>query len=134
MKREPYPTDVTDAQWKLIEPLIPAAKPGGRPRTLDMREVINAIFYLVRSGCTWRMLPHDFPPWGTAHWYYRRWRLDGTWQKLHNALQVQVREQAGRQASPSAAIIDSQTVKTTEKGGSADTTERRRSLVGSGTS
>jgi putative transposase len=128
MARPPYPSDMSDAQWAIIEPLLPKAKSGARPRTVDLREVINAVFYLNRSGCSWRMLPHDFAPWGTVHWFYRQWRLDGTWERVHEVLRPQVREQAGGEASPSAAIIDSQSVKTTEKGGLAGTMLARKSM------
>jgi putative transposase len=119
VKRKPYPTDLTEAQWQLIAALLPPAMPGGRHRTVNLREVVNGILYLVRSGCTWRMLPHEFPPWGTVHWYYRLYRMTGVWPQVHDALRTQVRQAAGRDASPSAAILDSQSVKTTEKGGRA---------------
>jgi transposase len=133
MARTAYPTDLTDAQWRIIEKRIPAVKPGGRPRSVDVRAVINGILYLVRTGCSWRQLPHDFPPWGTVHYYYRRFRLSGVWQKIHDALRDKVRVGNGRKASPSAAIVDSQSVKTTEKGGRAATTRARRSTAASGT-
>ncbi len=132
MARIAYPTDLTDAQWRLIEKRIPPAQPGGRYRSVNMREVVNGILYLVRTGCSWRQLPHDFPPWGTVHWYYRCFRLDGTWQKIHDALRDKVRASVGRKKSPSAAIVDSQSVKTTEKGGRVAMTQARRSTVASG--
>jgi putative transposase len=115
--RKPYPTDLTDDQWALLEPLIPPAKRGGRPRTVDMREVVNTLFYQNRAGCQWDMLPHDLVPKSTAYDYFLRWRDDGTWQTLVDGLRGQVRVAAGREETPSAGAIDSQTVKTTETGG-----------------
>ncbi len=126
MNRQAYPTDLSDAEWAIAEPLIPPAKSGGRKRTTNVREVLNAIFYLLRTGCAWRMLPHDFPNWNTVYTYFRNWRKDGTWQMLNDALRRDVRTQAGREAEPSAAILDSQSVKTTEKGGHVATTLARR--------
>jgi putative transposase len=115
--REPYPTDLTDEQWHVIEPMVPPEKHGGRPREVDIREVVNAILYILRTGCQWRNLPHDFPPWGTVSWYFWLWSNDGTWTRIHDKLREMVREEAGREKEPSAAILDSQSVKTTEVGG-----------------
>ena len=126
MNRKPYPSDLTDEQWALLEPLLPPAKPGGRPRSVDLREVANAMLYLLRTGCPWRSLPHDLPPWGTVWAYFRRWRDDGTLELLHDRLRAQAREAVGRDPNPSAAILDSQSVKTAEKGGRAATTPARR--------
>jgi len=131
--RKRYPSDLTDKQWQEIESLIPPPKPGGRPRKVNMREVLNGIFYLVRGGCSWRMLPNDFPPWGTVHYYYWRFRREGVWQKINDVLREKVRLQEKRKATPSAAIIDSQSVKTTEKGGFVVMTRARKSTVVSGT-
>ena len=129
-----YPSDLTDEQWSLIQRLIPPALPGGRRRTVDMREVFNGILFLNRTGCSWRLLPHDLPPWGTVHYYYRRFRRDGSWEKIHDKLRERVRVAAGKKPTPSAAVIDSQSAKTTEKGGRAGTTRARRSMAASGTS
>ena len=117
MARKPYPSDLTDEQWWRIEPFIPAGRPGGRPRRADLREIVNGILYVNRTGCAWRSLPHDLPPWGTVHWWYRRFRLDGVWDQIHDRLRVSVRLAAGKESTPTAAVIDSQSVKTTEKGG-----------------
>ena len=112
MTHSAYRSDLTDDQWQLLEPHIPPAKLGGRPRTLKMRAVCNAIFYLLRNGNQWRDLPRDFPKWQSVYNYFRAWSLDGTWQRLNDLCRVQVREQAGRNAQPSPGSIDSQSVKT----------------------
>ena len=112
-----YPSDLTDVEWQILAPCIPAAKPGGHPRTVAIRRILNGIFYQLRGGCAWRMLPREYGPWSTVYAYFRRWRNDGTWEHIHTWLRERVRQRAGRKAVPTAAIIDSQSVKTTEQGG-----------------
>src|SRR5918999_5175667 len=116
--RRPYPTDLSDREWALIHHLVPAAKPGGRPETYPKRDILDAIFYILRGGCAWRLLPHDFPPWQIVYQYFWRWRNDGTWQRMHDLLRGDVRVAAGKRRQTSAGIIDSQSIKTTETGGS----------------
>jgi putative transposase len=115
--RKAYQTDLSDAEWSCLEGHLPAPKAIGRPRLYALREILDAIFYVLRSGCAWRLLPHDFPPWKTVYHYFRFWRLDGTWEKMHTALRERVRVRLMRNPKPSAAIVDSQSVKTTGVGG-----------------
>ena len=133
-----YPSDLTDAEWALVSALIPTAKRGGNKRTVDVREVVNGLMYILSTGCQWAALPRDLPPKSTVNDYFRRWDWDGTLGRIHHALYVQCRELAGREASPTAAIIDSQSVKGAEKGGAASTrpatTLARRSAARSATS
>ena len=133
-----YPSDLTDEEWALVEPMIPPAKRGGGKRTADMREVVNAVMYVLSTGCQWRALPKDLPPRSTVHGYLDLWNWDGTLDRIHHALYVKCREKVGRDASPTAAIIDSQSVKSAEKGGVAstlaDTMRARKSKARSATS
>lgn len=134
-QRRGYDTDLTDGQWELIAPLIPEASPGGRPRKAASRELVNAILYFLRAGMAWRLLPHDLPPWQTVYCYFRRWDREGVWRRVHHTLVMADRERAGRAPSPSAAVLDSQTVRTADqKGDARAATPARRSTDASGTS
>lgn len=112
-----YPTDLNDKKWDIINPLLPGALPGGRPRKISVRKLINAILYVTRSGCAWRLLPYGFPPWQTVYGYYRRWTKNGVWQRIHDTLRAWFRQKAGRHKHPTAGSIDSQSVKTTALAG-----------------
>ena len=121
-----YTSDLSDKQWRYLKPHIPEALPGGRHRSHDMRAIVNAMLYRTKNGCIWQDLPHDFPPHQTVYEYYRAWTLDGTWEKIHVILRDSLRLKLGRSLQPSAGIIDSQSVKTTEKRGLSATTLGRR--------
>lgn len=133
-RRRAYPTDLTDSQWAVIAPIIPDARPGGRPRKADKREIVEAILHFLRAGCAWRLLPHDFPPWSTVCYHLRRWEREGVWAGVLHTLVMADRERAGREASPSAAILDSQTVRTADQKGDARVaTPENASTAASGT-
>ena len=133
-----YPSDLTNGQWKLLRPLLLAARPqrhgGGRPRTYGLRRVVNAVLYIVKTGCQWRQLPRNFPPWKAVHEQFRRWRRDGVWEQVSQALRRIGRVAQGRKPEPTLAIMDSQSAKTVLKGGRAATMRARRSRAASGTS
>ena len=115
-ERKAYPSDVSDAEWVILEPLVPAVKSGGRPPTYARREIVNGILYVLRGGISWRMMPHDLPAWDSVYGYYNRWRKSGIWEAIHQRLYIQLRQEMGRNVQASASVADSQSVKTTEKG------------------
>lgn len=126
MEGKRYPSDLSDEEWALLESLIPDSRSGGRPRSPNMHEVMNGIFYVLRGGIPWRFLPKEFPPWQTVYHYFRLWRMDGTWEMMNARLREQVRRQSGRETTPSAGVMDSQSAKTTERGDLGATTGARR--------
>ncbi len=134
MFRKAYPSDLTDAEWKLVQPLLPGESPIGHPRKVELRGILNAIFYVQQEGCSWRGLPHDFPPWQTVYNYLRHWQRLGIWQQIHDQLREQVRQAVGKATQPSAGIIDSQSVKTTEKKGKCTATMQQRKSKGASVS
>jgi putative transposase len=131
--RGAYPTDLTDAEWQVLEPLIPPVKPGGRPARHTRRELVNAIAYWVRAGCAWRLLPHDLPPWQTVYHYFRLWRHEGRWAQILTVLREHERLRQGRDPTPSAGILDSQSVRITDRGAGTALTAPRRSTAASAT-
>ena len=132
--RRRYPSDLTQAEWAQVQRFIPAPKPGGRPAVHNRREVVNALLYVSRTGCQWRALPHDLPPWATVYWYFRTWKADGTLDRMMDELRGDLRLAEGRKhRQPSAAVIDSQSVKTTERGARTASMRGRRSTAASGT-
>lgn len=133
--RRRYPSDLSQAEWAQVQRFIPAPRPGGRPAKHDRREIVNALLYVSRTGCQWRALPHELPPWATVYWYFRTWKADGTLDRMMAELRGDLRLAEGRShRQPSAAIIDSQSVKTTERGGRTASMRGRRSRAASGTS
>lgn len=128
--RKPYPSDLSDAEWDVLRPLLPAPKGFGRPATVDFREILNAIFYVQRTGCQWEMLPHDLPHYSTVYRYFARWQRQGRWQQMHDQVRDQLRQRLGRSVHPSAAIADAQSVKTTEKRGRSTASMVARKLKG----
>lgn len=132
--RQPYPSDLTGPQWAQVSRFIPAPKPGGRPAKYERREVVNALLYVGRTGCQWRALPHDLPPWTIVYWYFRCWKKDDTLGRLHDELRGDLRAAEGRHRQPSAGVIDSQSVKTTERRGRTASMRGRRLTAASGTS
>src|SRR5512135_1413603 len=124
--RQPYPSDLSDRQWAQVSRFIPAPKKGGRPAKYERREIVNALLYVVRTGCRWRALPHDLPPWRITYWYFMQWKTDGTFDRLLDELRGDWRVAEGRLRQPSAAVLDSRSVKATEKGGYGVMTPVRR--------